>query len=135
MGLIVRSGIFSPSRIVVDLLLNYGLAAFVDVHVPDVLLPWLMQLRQPFESGAAVGLSLEREARIAPHGIKMIPRLAADRRVNSPKSASSAMIIQATFNCQPGRLYAVITLCSFLAIVLFLIVVSLEKMVLRYERH
>lgn len=46
-----------------------------------------------------------------------------------------AMIIQATFNYQSGRLYAAITLCSFLAIVLFLIVVSVEKLVLRYERH
>jgi len=46
-----------------------------------------------------------------------------------------AMIIQATFNYQSGRLYAAITLCSFLAIVLFLIVATLEKLVLRYERH
>jgi len=46
-----------------------------------------------------------------------------------------AMIIQATFNYQSGRLYAAITLCSLLAIVLFLIVVSVEKLVLRYERH
>jgi NitT/TauT family transport system permease protein len=46
-----------------------------------------------------------------------------------------AMIIQATFNYQSERLYAAITLCSFLAIVLFLVVVSVEKLVLRYERH
>lgn len=46
-----------------------------------------------------------------------------------------AMIIQATFNYQSGRLYAAITLCSLLAIVLFLIVVSVERLVLRYERH
>jgi NitT/TauT family transport system permease protein len=46
-----------------------------------------------------------------------------------------AMIIQATFNYQSGRLYAAITLCSFLAIVLFLIVVAVEKMVLRYDRQ
>ena len=46
-----------------------------------------------------------------------------------------AMIIQATFNYQSGRLYAAIVLCSLLAITLFLIVISVEKMVLRYERH
>ena len=46
-----------------------------------------------------------------------------------------AMIIQATFNYQSGRLYAAITLCSLLAIVLFFIVVSVERLVLRYERH
>lgn len=46
-----------------------------------------------------------------------------------------AMIIQATFNYQSGRLYAAIVLCSFLAIVLFTIVVTIEKLVLRYERH
>ena len=46
-----------------------------------------------------------------------------------------AMIIQATFNYQSGRLYAAIVLCSFLAIVLFVIVVTIEKLVLRYERH
>ncbi len=46
-----------------------------------------------------------------------------------------AMIIQATFNYQSGRLYAAITLCSLLAIVLFSIVVTIEKLVLRYERH
>ena len=45
-----------------------------------------------------------------------------------------AMIIQATFNYQSGRLYAAITLCSCLAILLFLIVVAVEKAVLRYER-
>lgn len=45
-----------------------------------------------------------------------------------------AMIIQATFNYQSGRLYAAITLCSLLAILLFLIVVAVEKLVLRYER-
>ena len=46
-----------------------------------------------------------------------------------------AMIIQATFNYQSGRLYAAITLCSSLAIMLFLIVVAVEKRVLRYERR
>ncbi|WP_395663488.1 ABC transporter permease [Aestuariivirga sp.] len=46
-----------------------------------------------------------------------------------------AMIIQATFNYQSGRLHAAITLCSFLAFVMFLIVVSVEKLVLNYERH
>jgi NitT/TauT family transport system permease protein len=46
-----------------------------------------------------------------------------------------AMIIQATFNYQSGRLYAAIVLCSLLAIVLFLIVVLVEKVVLRYEYH
>lgn len=46
-----------------------------------------------------------------------------------------AMIIQATFNYQSGRLYAAITLCSCLAILLFLLVVAIEKVVLRYERH
>jgi NitT/TauT family transport system permease protein len=45
-----------------------------------------------------------------------------------------AMIIQATFNYQSGRLYAAITLCSALAIVLFIFVVTLEKFILRYER-
>ncbi len=46
-----------------------------------------------------------------------------------------AMIIQATFNYQSGRLYAAITLCSVLAIVLFAIIVTVEKAVLRYERQ
>lgn len=45
-----------------------------------------------------------------------------------------AMIIQATFNYQSGRLYAAITLCSSLAIVLFLLVAAAERLVLRYER-
>lgn len=44
-----------------------------------------------------------------------------------------AMIIQATFNYQSGRLYAAIVLCSSLAILLFLAVVAVEKLVLRYE--
>ena len=46
-----------------------------------------------------------------------------------------AMIIQATFNYQSGRLYAAITLCSCLAIALFVIVVAIEKVVLRYEHR
>ena len=45
-----------------------------------------------------------------------------------------AMIIQATFNYQSGRLYAAIVLCSSLAILLFLIVVLVERRVLGYER-
>lgn len=45
-----------------------------------------------------------------------------------------AMIIQATFNYQSGRLYAAIVLCSSLAIVLFMLVVAAERLVLRYER-
>lgn len=44
-----------------------------------------------------------------------------------------AMIIQATFNYQSGRLYAAITLCSCLAIFLFLVVVIVERLILRYE--
>ena len=46
-----------------------------------------------------------------------------------------AMIIQATFNYQSGRLYAAITLCSCLAIALFVLVVAIEKVVLRYEHR
>jgi NitT/TauT family transport system permease protein len=45
-----------------------------------------------------------------------------------------AMIIQATFNYQSGKLYAAITLCSCLAILLFLIVVAIERVALRYQR-
>jgi len=45
-----------------------------------------------------------------------------------------AMIIQATFNYQSGRLYAAIVLCSSLAIALFAAVVFVENRVLRYER-
>ncbi|MFN0194821.1 MAG: ABC transporter permease [Aestuariivirga sp.] len=45
-----------------------------------------------------------------------------------------AMIIQATFNYQSGRLYAAITLCSALSIALFLVVVAIEKKVLSYNR-
>jgi NitT/TauT family transport system permease protein len=45
-----------------------------------------------------------------------------------------AMIIQATFNYQSGRLYAAITLCSMLAIALFLVVLAVEKAVMRHER-
>ncbi len=45
-----------------------------------------------------------------------------------------AMIIQATFNYQSGRLYAAITLCSMLAIAFFLVVVAVERVVMRYER-
>ena len=46
-----------------------------------------------------------------------------------------AMIIQATFNYQSGRLYAAITLCSCLAIGFFAVIVLIERMVLRYEQH
>lgn len=46
-----------------------------------------------------------------------------------------ALIIQATFNYQSGRLYAAITLCSSLAITLFLVVVMVERMALKYERQ
>ena len=46
-----------------------------------------------------------------------------------------AMIIQATFNYQSGRLYAAITLCSLLAITLFGIVTVVEKIVLNYDRN
>ena len=45
-----------------------------------------------------------------------------------------AMIIQATFNYQSGRLYAAIVLCSSLALVLFAAVVAAERFVLRYEQ-
>lgn len=45
-----------------------------------------------------------------------------------------AMIIQATFNYQSGRLYAAITLCSSLAIALFLAIITIERQVLRYDR-
>lgn len=45
-----------------------------------------------------------------------------------------AMIIQATFNYQSGRLYAAITLCSTLAIAMFLVVIAVEKSVMRYSR-
>jgi NitT/TauT family transport system permease protein len=44
-----------------------------------------------------------------------------------------AMIIQATFNYQSARLYAAIVLCSTFAIVLFIVVVTIERFVLRYE--
>lgn len=46
-----------------------------------------------------------------------------------------AMIIQATFNYQSGRLYAAIVLCSSLAILLFLAVALLERLTLRHERR
>lgn len=45
-----------------------------------------------------------------------------------------AMIIQATFNYQSGRLYAAITLCSCLAISIFLVVIFFERFMLKYER-
>jgi NitT/TauT family transport system permease protein len=43
-----------------------------------------------------------------------------------------ALIIQATFNYQSDRLYAAIVLSSMLSILLFLVVVLIEKRVLRY---
>ena len=45
-----------------------------------------------------------------------------------------AMIIQATFNYQSGRLYAAITLCSCLAILIFLAVIFVERLMLKHER-
>ncbi|MBL1417577.1 MAG: ABC transporter permease [Moritella sp.] len=44
-----------------------------------------------------------------------------------------ALIIQATFNYQSDRLYAAIVLSSSLSIALFLIVVSVERRVIRYS--
>jgi len=44
-----------------------------------------------------------------------------------------AMIIQATFNYQSGRLYAAIVLCSLLSISIFALVVACEKWVIRYH--
>jgi NitT/TauT family transport system permease protein len=44
-----------------------------------------------------------------------------------------AMIIQATFNYQSERLYAAIVLSSSLAIFLFVIVVVIERLMLRYQ--
>jgi len=44
-----------------------------------------------------------------------------------------AMIIQATFNYQSGRLYAAIVLCSLLSISIFALVVACEKWVIRYR--
>lgn len=44
-----------------------------------------------------------------------------------------ALIIQASFNYQSDRLYAAIVLSSCLSIVLFLIVVGVEKLLLRHE--
>jgi NitT/TauT family transport system permease protein len=44
-----------------------------------------------------------------------------------------AMIIQATFNYQSERLYAAIVLSSSLAIFLFVIVVVIERLTLRYQ--
>jgi NitT/TauT family transport system permease protein len=43
-----------------------------------------------------------------------------------------ALIIQATFNYQSDRLYAAIVLSSTLSIVLFLMVVLLERRFIRY---
>jgi NitT/TauT family transport system permease protein len=43
-----------------------------------------------------------------------------------------ALIIQATFNYQSGRLYAAIVLSSSLSIVLFLIVIAAEPAAIRY---
>ena len=43
-----------------------------------------------------------------------------------------ALIIQATFNYRAGQLYAAIVLSSSMAICLFLIVVFVEKKVIRY---
>ena len=45
-----------------------------------------------------------------------------------------AMIIQATFNYQSGRLYAAITLCSCLASLIFLAVIFVERLMLNHER-
>ncbi|MBT8004658.1 MAG: ABC transporter permease [Rhodospirillales bacterium] len=44
-----------------------------------------------------------------------------------------ALIIQATFNYQSGRLYAAIVLSSSMSIALFLIVVSIERRVIRHS--
>ena len=44
-----------------------------------------------------------------------------------------AMIIQATFNYQSGRLYAAIVLSSALAIAIFLAVATIERVVIRYQ--
>jgi NitT/TauT family transport system permease protein len=43
------------------------------------------------------------------------------------------MIIQATFSYQSERLYAAIVLSSSLAIFLFVIVVVIERLMLRYQ--
>jgi NitT/TauT family transport system permease protein len=45
-----------------------------------------------------------------------------------------AMIIQATFNYQSGRLYAAIVMCSSLSIGLFSIIAAAEKIALHYEK-
>jgi NitT/TauT family transport system permease protein len=44
-----------------------------------------------------------------------------------------AMIIQATFNYQSGRLYAAIALCSSIALTLFALVILAERFVLHYD--
>lgn len=61
MGLFDAFSIFTSSRVLVELIGNDRLSAFVDVHMLDRLFARLVELRQGFKRGPAGGLGLERQ--------------------------------------------------------------------------
>ena len=65
MGLFADFSIFSPPGMLVDMVGDNRLPAFVHVNVFDGLLPRLVQFRQRLQRCAAIGLSLEGEFCVA----------------------------------------------------------------------
>lgn len=62
---------------------NDGLSAFVNMHMPNRLLAWLVQLSQRFQRRTAIALSLQRQP---------------------PGALSSGDIFAHVDGCMPGKL-------------------------------
>ena len=72
MGLFDRFGIFGNPRVLVELICNDGLPAFIDVNVSHRLLTWLVQFRQSLQRCSAVALRLHCQPTIALCGFDIL---------------------------------------------------------------
>ena len=72
MGLIGRLSIFWPPGVVVELIGNDGLAAFIHVYMPHRLFARLVQLRQFGQCCAAPCLRFERQPHEYLHGLGIL---------------------------------------------------------------
>jgi hypothetical protein len=72
MGLFAGFFILYPSWVVVELIGNDSIPAFIDMDVPHDLLPWLMNFGQRLQRCPAVCLCLHRQSCIALACLKVL---------------------------------------------------------------
>ena len=76
MGLIACFAIFLSPGVIVELIGNDSLPAFVDMNVAHRLFARLVQIRQRLQSGPAARLSLERNTHENLHGLGIFAHIA-----------------------------------------------------------